>query len=284
MAAIEHTIGWIGTGRMGTAMALRLVRGGCDLAVYNRTRSKLDVLVEAGAKAVDSLGELASRQIVFITVGSSEDLLEVLAGEGGLLRQAEAPAIIVDCSTVSTDASAEARAIAAERGTALLAAPVSGNPKVVKAGKLTVAASGPREAFETADPYLRLLGAGVTYVGDGEVARLVKICHNLFLGVVIESLIEIVILAEKGGVRRQDFLAFLNDSVMGSLFTKYKSPAIVNLDFAPTFSQQDASSRSRCQSRRRSSRRSRPVSARASATWTSPRSSRWPPAARHSSS
>ncbi|MCU1494433.1 MAG: oxidoreductase [Acidimicrobiaceae bacterium] len=235
MAGVEHTIGWVGTGRMGTAMAQRLLRQGCDLAVYNRTRSKLDPLVAEGAKPVETLGDLATRQIVFLTVGSSEDLLEVLVGEGGLLCGEAVPSIIVDCSTVSTEASAEARARAAERGAVLIAAPVSGNPKVVKAGRLTVAASGPRDAFDEAAPYLAMLGAGVTYVGEGEVARLVKLCHNLFLGVVIESLIEIVILAEKGGVRRQDFLAFLNDSVMGSLFTRYKSPSLVNLDFAPTF-------------------------------------------------
>lgn len=235
MSTIEHTIGWVGTGRMGSAMARRLLRRGCDVAVYNRTRAKVDDLVAAGAKPVECLGELARRQIVFVTVGSSEDLLEVLVGEGGLLREEVVPSVVVDCSTVSTEASAQARAYAAERGTALLAAPVSGNPKVVEAGRLTVAASGPREAFEEAAPYLEMLGSGVTYVGEGEVARLVKLCHNLFLGVVIESLIEVVVLAEKGGVRRQDFLAFLNQSVMGSLFTRYKSPALVNLDFAPTF-------------------------------------------------
>jgi 3-hydroxyisobutyrate dehydrogenase-like beta-hydroxyacid dehydrogenase len=76
---------------------------------------------------------------------------------------------------------------------------------------------------------------GVTYVGEGETARLVKIAHNVFLGVVTQSLAEITVLAEKGGVSRRAFLEFLNDSVMGSTFTRYKSPAIVNLDFAPTF-------------------------------------------------
>ena len=232
---VGHSIGWVGTGRMGSAMVQRLLRHGCDVAVYNRTRSKLDALVADGAKPVDSVADLGPRQVVFLTVGSSEDLLEVLSGPEGLLSGETVPAIIVDCSTVSSEASAEARRQADLRGTKLLAAPVSGNPKVVKAGKLTIAVSGPREAFDEVMPYLEMLGAGVTYVGDGEVARLVKLCHNLMLGVVIECLIEITLLAEKGGVRRQDLLAFINDSVMGSLFTRYKSPALVNLDFAPTF-------------------------------------------------
>ncbi|MDB6086789.1 MAG: 6-phosphogluconate dehydrogenase, partial [Gammaproteobacteria bacterium] len=86
-----------------------------------------------------------------------------------------------------------------------------------------------------AEPYLALLGRGVSYVGEGELARMVKICHNILLGVVTQSLAEITVLAEKGGVPRHAFLDFINKSVMGSLFTKYKSPAFVNLDWTPTF-------------------------------------------------
>ena len=86
-----------------------------------------------------------------------------------------------------------------------------------------------------ARPYLDLLGAGSTYVGEGELARIVKLCHNLFLGVVTQSLAEVTILAQKSGVSRQAFLACLNDSVMGSTFTRYKTPALVNLDFHATF-------------------------------------------------
>jgi 3-hydroxyisobutyrate dehydrogenase-like beta-hydroxyacid dehydrogenase len=89
--------------------------------------------------------------------------------------------------------------------------------------------------FDQVKPLLALLGRGVTYVGEDEVARLVKIAHNVFLGVVTQSLAEITILAEKGGVSRAAFLEFLNDSVMGSVFSRYKSPALVNLDFKPTF-------------------------------------------------
>jgi 3-hydroxyisobutyrate dehydrogenase-like beta-hydroxyacid dehydrogenase len=86
-----------------------------------------------------------------------------------------------------------------------------------------------------ARPLLEMLARSVTYVGEGELARLVKICHNLMLGVVAQCMAEVTVLAEKGGVSRADFLEFLNDSVMGSTFTRYKSPAYVNLDFKPTF-------------------------------------------------
>src|SRR3981081_3222086 len=80
-----------------------------------------------------------------------------------------------------------------------------------------------------------MLGQSVTYVGDGEAARLVKICHNLILGVVTQILAETTVLAERGGVARADYLEFINGSVMGSIFSRYKTPAFVNLDFTPTF-------------------------------------------------
>jgi 3-hydroxyisobutyrate dehydrogenase-like beta-hydroxyacid dehydrogenase len=235
--ATDHPrIGWIGTGRMGFQLAARLLAGGHDVAVYNRTRVKAEPLVELGASVVDSPVELADRDIVFVMVSASADLEAVTTGEGGVLTAPDvAPGLIVDSSTVSTEASATARAAAARVGTDFLAAPVSGNPRVVKSGKLTLAVSGPRAAFDAARPLLELLGRGVTYVGDGEVARLVKICHNVLLGVVTQSLAEITVLAEKGGASRAAFLEFLNNSVMGSVFSRYKTPALVNLDFTPTF-------------------------------------------------
>ncbi|HEY3754321.1 MAG TPA: NAD(P)-dependent oxidoreductase [Pseudonocardiaceae bacterium] len=229
-------IGWIGAGRMGLQLAGRLVDAGHDVAIFNRTKSKCAPVVEKGAVAVDTAAELADRDVVFSIVSASADLLEVVTGRNGLLSDPTvAPGLLIDCSTVSTEASAEVRESAAKRGTDYLAAPVSGNPKVVAAGKLTLAVSGSEATYQAAQPLLDLLGRQATYVGDDEVARLVKICHNVFLGVVTQSLAEITMLAEKGGASRAAFLEFLNNSVMGSTFSRYKSPAFVNLDFSPTF-------------------------------------------------
>jgi 3-hydroxyisobutyrate dehydrogenase len=229
-------VGWVGTGRMGYALASRLLEAGCELGVYNRTRSKAEPLAELGATIVDTPAELADRDIVFTMVAGPSDFKEVVLGEQGLLSNPDVtPDVIVDSTTISPEASAEVSAEAATRGCALLAAPVSGNPKVVEAGLLTFVVSGPEDAYREALPYLEQLGKAVTYVGEGERARLVKICHNLMLGVVAQSLSEIVVLAEKGGVSRAAFMEFLNDSVMGSMFTRYKTPAYVNLDFKPTF-------------------------------------------------
>lgn len=233
---LPQTIGWIGAGgRMGFAMAKRLLAAGCDVTVYNRTRAKVEPLAALGAKIADSPRALADRDIVFSTVSASPDLVAVTTGPEGLLGGAQVPKLFVDCSSVSEEASAEVRAACERLGTAMLAAPVSGNAKVVEAGKLTIVASGPRAAFDTAKPYLEALGQGATYVGEGELARMVKICHNLLLGIVAQGLAEITVLAEKGGVPRHAFLEFMNNSVMGSQFSRYKTPALVNLDWKPTF-------------------------------------------------
>jgi 3-hydroxyisobutyrate dehydrogenase-like beta-hydroxyacid dehydrogenase len=229
-------LGWIGVGRMGLALVTRLLDAGHEVAVYNRTRSKAEPLAELGATIVESAADLAGRDVVFTMVAGSADVEEVINGPAGLLsRQGMAPGLIVDSTTISPIVATDIRASAERRGTAMLAAPVSGNPKVAASGRLTIVASGPRDAWLKARPLLEVLARSVTYVGEGEVARLVKVCHNLMLGVVAQCMAEITVLAEKGGVSRADFLEFLNDSVMGSTFTRYKTPAYVNLDFNPTF-------------------------------------------------
>jgi 3-hydroxyisobutyrate dehydrogenase len=235
MSLEDLTIGWIGAGRMGVALMRRLLDAGCDVAAWNRTRSKLDDLATAGVKVVDRPVDLADRDIVVTMVSSSDVLEAVTFGEGGLLTGGSGPEVLVDSSTVSVDASEQVRAKAAEVGTAVLAAPVSGNPKVVRSGRLTVVVSGPRDAYERSVDLLGVFGQKVTYVGEDERARLVKICHNLLLGIVTQSMAEITVLAERAGVPRHQFLEFLNSSVMGSTFSRYKTPAFVNLDFTPTF-------------------------------------------------
>jgi 3-hydroxyisobutyrate dehydrogenase len=207
-------------------MARRLLANGCSVAVYNRTAAKAAPLIELGATAVGAIPQLAKCDIVFTALGTPDDLISALTGPEGLISGNISPKIVVDTSTVSVEASTYVREKLAARGTALLAAPVMGNPAAV---------SGPRDAFDAAEPYLNMLGRGSTYVGEGELARIVKLCHNLFLGVVASSLAEVTVLAQRSGIRREAFLDCLNKSVVGSPFTRYKSPAYVNLDFEPTF-------------------------------------------------
>jgi 3-hydroxyisobutyrate dehydrogenase-like beta-hydroxyacid dehydrogenase len=232
---LSHSLGWIGAGRMGFAMAKRLLNAGCDVTVYNRTRAKAEPLEADGARIVDVPADLADRDVVFTMVSSADDLYSVVCGDQGLLSGSGTPKLLIDCSSVSEEGSQRVREALKERDCEMLSAPVSGNAKVIKAGRLTIVASGPEPAFALAEPYLDVIGEGVTYVGRGELARMVKICHNVLLGVVTQSLAEITVLAEKGGVSRHALLDFINNSVMGSMFTRYKSPAFVNLDWTPTF-------------------------------------------------
>ncbi|MGC2520322.1 MAG: NAD(P)-dependent oxidoreductase [Burkholderiales bacterium] len=235
----QARLGWIGTGRMGFEMARRLARGGCDITVWNRTREKAEPLARDGAKIAGKLTELAGCDIVFCMVSTWDDVKQVIAGPQGLLSKARgksgAPRMVVECSSISLEGSAELRRILAPHGTQMLAAPVSGNAKVINAGKLTFVVSGPKAAYAAAAPYLEMMGRGSSYVGEGELARIVKICHNVMLGVVTQCMAEITVLAQKAGVPRHAFLDFLNNSVMGSTFTRYKAPAFVNLDFKVTF-------------------------------------------------
>ena len=227
----KESLGWIGAGRMGYAMAERLAKGGCDIAVWNRTKAKAEPLTKHGAKVVNQLEELSTKDILFVMVSTYEDVKEVI---GKALAKGK-PRMIIECSSISLEGSAELRKMLSEKGIEYLAAPVSGNAKVIKSGKLTFVVSGPKSAYEKAKPYLDMMGMGSSYVGEGELARIAKICHNVMLGVVIQSLAEITVLAEKAGMSRHAFLDFLNKSVMGSTFTRYKAPALVNLDWHVTF-------------------------------------------------
>ncbi len=261
MAEGKQKIGWIGIGRMGYPMAERLLDAGRDVAIWNRTRAKAEPLAKKGGRIVDRIADLADVDVLFTIVSTGRDVEQVLFGDGGVAagKSGGPPKIFVDCSTIGVEESAAIRRRLAERGADFVAAPVSGNAKCVKAGKLSAVISGPEGACRAAQPLIELFAPrGVSYVGEGELARICKIAHNVFLGVVIENLAEITLLANKAGVPRHlgvvienlaeitllankagvprhAFLSFINTSVMGSIFTAYKTPAFVNLDWTTTF-------------------------------------------------
>ena len=237
MATNTQKIGWIGMGRMGFPMAERLLKAGYDVSIWNRTRAKAEPLAAKGGKIVDKPSDLAGLDVVFSIVSTGKDLQEVYFGVNGVAAgNGKVPGIFVDCSTIAVEESAELRKQLKARGAEFVASPVSGNAKVIKAGKLSAVASGAEAAFRKVQPMIEAFAPnGVSYVGEGELARICKIAHNVMLGVVIENLIEITLLANKMGIPRHAFLAFMNNSVMGSMFTRYKSPALVNLDWTTTF-------------------------------------------------
>jgi 3-hydroxyisobutyrate dehydrogenase len=237
MAQNKQRIGWIGMGRMGYPMAERLLKAGYDVSIWNRTRAKAEPLAKIGGKVVDNLFDLKDVDVLFSIVSTGKDLEQVYFGKNSVTGHGgKIPKVFVDCSTISVEESAAIRDRLAQLGSEFVAAPVSGNAKVIKAGKLSTVVSGSEAACKTVTPMLEVVAPqGVSYVGEGELARICKIAHNVMLAVVIENLIEITLLANKMGVPRHAFLAFMNNGVMGSMFTRYKSPALVNLDWTTTF-------------------------------------------------
>jgi 3-hydroxyisobutyrate dehydrogenase len=228
---VPQTVGWIGLGRMGQAMVQRLLKAGYAVAVWNRTASKAEALREFGASVASDKRLLAACDAVFTTVSTTGDLKEVLFGDSGLASGPALPKAVIDCSSISQEGSAEIRAALESKGVEYLCAPVSGNAKVCKAGKLSVVASGPRPLYDRVLPWLQALGRSTLWVGEGELARIWKIAHNTFFGVIIQSLCEVTVLAEKAGIPRHVFLESINNSVLGSAYTRYKTPAMVNLTF-----------------------------------------------------
>jgi len=228
-------IGWIGTGRMGAALVGRLLDAGQQVTVWNRTTAKTAPLASRGAAVAGSKAGLGGLDIVFTMVSTSTDLEEVVLGPEGLLSGSSLPDIVVDCSTVSGEVSARVRDAAAARGVEFVAAPVSGNPEVVAAGGCCIVASGPATALERVQPYLAMAAKTVVRAGDADQSRLVKLCHNLYLGMMVQALVEVTTLAEKGGTGRAAFLEFLNGTVVGSDWVRNRTPALAARDWTPTF-------------------------------------------------
>ena len=232
----SQTVGWIGLGRMGTPMVEKIIGAGYQVAIWNRTRAKAEPLVALGARIVERPVDLAEVDVLFTMVSTGGDLKEVYFGANGVLTKTDTPKILIDCSSIGAEDSSKIRDQINDRGSDFLAAPVSGNGKCVKAGKLSAVVSGNREAYDKIKGILNCFALrGSSYVGEGELARFCKIAHNVLLGVYTQNLAEITILAERAGVARSDFLDFINNSVMGSIFSKYKTPAFANLDWTTTF-------------------------------------------------
>ncbi len=229
------SVGWLGTGLMGTAIVGRLLDAGRPVTVWNRTAAKTVPLAARGASVADGVPALAECDVVFVMVSTSADLEQVTMGEGGLLSGQRRPGILVDCATVAESMAAAVRSAAADAGTSFLAAPVCGNPNVVADGQASFIVSGPEETYQAIRPDLELIARNVVYVGGQEQARLVKLAHNLYLGMMLQSLVEVVTLAEKAGTPREAFLKFFNGSALTSPWISRRSGELVTGEIELTF-------------------------------------------------
>jgi 3-hydroxyisobutyrate dehydrogenase-like beta-hydroxyacid dehydrogenase len=220
---------------MGLAMAGRLVDAGVEVSVWNRTSDKAQSLVDRGARRVATIRELGGSDVVFVMVARPVDLEEVVCGEGGLVGATARPRVVVSCATVDPETSARVRATLAAHGVDYLAAPISGNPHVVADAKSTFVVSGPRVTYDAVAPLLDTIARASIWVGEGEEAITVKICHNLYLGMIAQSVAEVTVLAEKSGVEREMFLDFLNSTGLATPWVINRTPDLLALDWTPTF-------------------------------------------------
>jgi 3-hydroxyisobutyrate dehydrogenase len=230
----KDAVSWFGYGRMGEPMVGRLLTAGVPVQVWNRSPSRLESLKLTGATILHE-GAAATAPVMFSMLANDDALNALVDSADGPLRSATTPSVWVDCSTVSVQASRRAAAAARSAGTSFVCAPVSGNPNVVRAGKLTLVVSGEQEAVRRVQPLLDLIGPCTHHVGAAHEARVVKLCTNAVLASLTNVLSEVLVVGEKAGVSRGDLMRFINDSVMASPFTRMKTGAFVELDLTPTF-------------------------------------------------
>lgn len=231
-------VAFLGLGRMGAVMASRLLESGVSLSVWNRTAAKCDPLVEHGAVRLDDVRDAAGADVVFSMVLDDGALAALHDPASGLLS---GPAddrrlrVWIDGSTVSPAAAEAAADAAAAAGVAYVSAPISGNPGVVKAGNAIFAISGDESALGVAEELCLRMGRAVHRVGSRAEANVVKLCTNALLAVTMQSIAEIAVLGDMLGVSRAALMGFVNDSAIGSPFSTYKTPPVVELDFPTAF-------------------------------------------------
>jgi 3-hydroxyisobutyrate dehydrogenase-like beta-hydroxyacid dehydrogenase len=223
-------IGYVGLGVMGGGVARRLLEAGHQVTGHNRTRSKADVLIADGMRFAETPREAAEQsEVVFSMVTNTAALAAVTEGPDGILSGLGPGKVYVDMSTVSPGASRALAERVAERGAAMLDAPVSGSVITLEQGKLSVIVGGDAATFERVLPILRDIGPTVTYVGGNGQAVLMKIATNLSLAVQMLAFSEGVLLAEKGGISREDAVRVLTNSAIASPMVKYRGPFVLEM-------------------------------------------------------
>lgn len=209
-------IGFLGLGRMGSAIAGNLVRARHDVTVWNRSPDKARALVAGGATLATSPREVAaSSEVILSMLADDAALNAVLSGKDGVLAGLKPGALHVSMSTIAVATSESAAARHTERQQHFLAAPVFGRPDAAEAAKLFVVAAGAPADFERAKPLFEAIGQRTYYVGEKQAAaNLVKLCGNFMILASIEALGEAMALGQKGGVPKAKLLEVLT----GTLF------------------------------------------------------------------
>lgn len=229
-------VGWVGLGKMGIPMSTNLIKGGYELTVYNRTKSKSKELADQGAKVVDSPKEAAEQADIVVTMIADDAALEaVLAGENGILKGLKDGKIVVDMSTVSPEASADANKEIEAKGGKFLRAPVTGSTALAEAGTLGILCSGEKDAYDKALPLFEVMGKNQFYMGKAEEARYMKLVLNMMIGVSCQMLAESLVFGEKAGLDWAQMLEIIAGSAVGSPLFNYKKAPLTERKFDAVF-------------------------------------------------
>jgi 3-hydroxyisobutyrate dehydrogenase-like beta-hydroxyacid dehydrogenase len=232
----QPRVGWIGLGKLGLPMALRLAGSGYGVSGYDRDESRVALASDGGIATTANAAAACDADIVITSLPDDAALRAALCGSGGLIATMRAGATLVETSTVSALASAEAAEEAQSRSVAYLRVPISGNASIAHTGALTCFASGPRAAFDGVVPVLSTFTRKQTWLGEGEEARYAKLAVNLMIAVSMAMMSETLALARKGGIGWRDMLDLLAESAVGSPMVKYKAATLIERDFASSFS------------------------------------------------
>jgi len=233
---IEETVGFIGLGVMGAAMARNLVRAGVPVVVHNRSQGAVEELEAEGAAAAASPREVAERCTLTITMlPDSPEVAAVVEGGAGVLAGAADGHLLIDMSTISPIVARRLAQQAQERGVAMLDAPVSGGDVGAREATLSIMVGGDEAAFTRARPVLQILGKTVVRVGASGAGQVVKACNQVVVALTIEALSEALVLGSKAGVDPEAILSVLSGGLAGSRVLEMRGGGMVAHRFTPGF-------------------------------------------------
>jgi 3-hydroxyisobutyrate dehydrogenase len=230
------TIGFIGTGVMGKSMAKNLIAAGYSLAVYSRTKSRAEELLELGAQWADSPRKIAEKSDIIITiVGYPKDVEEIYLGEEGLIANGKKHSYLIDMTTSTPTLAKEIFEAARQKGLRAIDAPVSGGDIGAREGRLSIMAGGEKEDFDTLLPLLELLGSNIVHQGPAGAGQHTKMCNQIAIASNMIGVSEAIVYAEKAGLDPETVLKSISAGAAGSWSLSNLAPRMIAGNFEPGF-------------------------------------------------
>lgn len=233
---MTEKVGFIGLGIMGQGMARNLLKAGFPLTVWNRTASKMESLVQAGAQAGQNPTDVAQRSdFIVICVSDTPDVEAVITGKNGLIEGAKPGSLVIDCSTISPSVTQKLAKTLAEQNVAMLDAPVSGGSEGAARGTLSIMVGGETRDFERGRPVLAAMGQKITHVGASGAGQTVKLVNQILVVGHALAMAEALLFAQAGGVDLEKTLEAVSAGAAGSWMLSNRGPQILRRDWRPGF-------------------------------------------------